>query len=1167
MNPAIRRAVALCAVGALLCPGPSLARTLPDRHLGVITVVAKPRIDACLVGNGTVGYKSPAGPLNPGSPGIDPAPVFHSGNTDLTAWGLGWSSDIDHLVELNADGSITWTPGSGTHITYYRVAGSTAPPAFTPPVNAYETFTTLSHSSGVPTVLLERDLDGTTRRFDVFESTRVLRLALLTDKNGNTVEYQRDGQGRLTRVEDVHGRFFNLVYNAAGLVSTLSDSGGRSSSYSYDAQKRRVSDTGPLGATAYQYDANNRLTKITYPNGGVKNYSYDASNRVLTEDDGAGVNALSYVYHQSSTTVTDALGRVIKYEYVTVGGLKKLAKMTDPSGGVTSYAYDANLNLTSQTDPLGRVTTYAYDAQGNVTRTDDPAGGSVLATYNSTFSLVASLTDPLARTTNMTYDAQGNLTVVSDPLAGTVNRGYDAQGHVTSSQDPLGHSTLFSYEPTNGALKTVTDPLTRTTNMTTDGLSRVTRNVDPAGKQTEYQYDAAGNLTRVTDALNHQTNYAYAPGRDSKLLETVTDANGHQTSFGYDAQGRLVATTNALNQGRSSTYDGKGNLIETRNARGQAISYEYNSRDLLTRKTTPEGQITYAYDAAGNMTDMTHYNGSRVQTAYDALNRVTQVIQTLPGGFSATIGYGYDANGNRLSMSTPWGSFSYQYDQLNRLTRITNPQGRQFSFAYDANGRRTQLDYPNGIRTTYGYDNAGQVLSIIHTRLSDQAVIAKSTYSYDAAGNRTNMTDMSGTHTYAYDDLHRLTGATHPAASSLPPVETFSYDPVGNRLADNAIVGYAYDDANRLIENSSATYTHDADGNRTSQQDRLTNATTSFSFNSENQLVGATNPKGENWTYKYDRPGRRVEKSSGPISSQKERYIYDANNLLAVLNGNNDPMEIFTMGMTIDEPISVYFPSGIERFFHIDALGSPRVVTSTANSIIEQIEYLSYGKASIRDSQNNPILTSERESNFLFTGKPIDDETGYRNNNFRTVDELTGGFTSEDPLGLRSGETNFYMYASNNPLIYTDPLGLEWQASVGVGALGGMATVWFNGSAVIGVNSSGQFFTQTTKGVSPVGTGFYFGVGGQGGISYSATPTCPGVSESTAAQFDANYGTGLESSGISLQANRSSVGFSGGFHKNVGIGAQISLGLVQATTRAWQLPFTSAPTNCACKQK
>ncbi|MDE1976420.1 MAG: RHS repeat protein, partial [Elusimicrobia bacterium] len=80
-----------------------------------------------------------------------------------------------------------------------------------------------------------------------------------------------------------------------------------------------------------------------------------------------------------------------------------------------------------------------------------------------------------------------------------------------------------------------------------------------------------------------------------------------------------------------------------------------------------------------------------------------QVQETLPSGFSAAIGYTYDADGNRTSMTTPWGTFNYTYDADNRLTSITNPQGERFALTYDADGRRTSLTYPNGVKTTYAY--------------------------------------------------------------------------------------------------------------------------------------------------------------------------------------------------------------------------------------------------------------------------------------------------------------------------------------------------------------------------------------------------------------------------------------------------------------------------------
>lgn len=973
--------------------------------------------------NGRVSVSGQNAAQPAGSPAIPVDPVFHSGSAVLTAWGLGWSSDIDHALLIGPQRMLTWLDGDANRAHFVPASASTAAPlAYDSPLSFFSTMTAVELVEGSPAAVTLREPDGTTRQFRLFESSSILRLSQLIDKNGNAVDYARDAQGRVTRVEDVHGRFFDVAYNAAGLVAGLSDSGGRSFSYAYDAAGRKTSESGPIGTTSYEYDAANRMTRIAYPNGGVKNYAYDAAGRVLTEDDGGGQNLTSYEYFASSTVVTDALGRRTLYEYVLRQGVHKPARVVDAAGGVTTYAYDAAFNLESQTDPLGRVTRYAYDSRGNVVDTQDAASGHTLAQYEPAFNQLSRLQDPLGRATLMSYDGQGNLTDIQDALGGVTRKSYDAQGHVLTSRDPLFFQTEYAYAPSNGALATVTDPLTRTTNLLTDPLSRVTRNTDPAGKVTDYQYDAAGNLTQVKDAINGLTRYTYAPGRERKLLETVTDAKGQTTTFGYDAQGRLVAVQNALGQTKTSIYDAKGNLVQTTNARGQVIAYEYDELDRLTRKTLPEGVITYAYDAAGNLTDTQHYNGSRVQTSHDALNRVTQVIQTLPGGYSATIGYGYDAAGNRTSMTTPWGSFSYQYDSLNRLTALTNPQAKTFTFQYDANGRRTKLIYPNGIETRYTYDSAGQVLSIIHERVSDGVIVAKSTYSYDAAGNRISMVDWAGTHIYGYDDLYRLTGASHPDPSGLPN-ETFTYDAVGNRLADSQIGAYTYDAANRLVENSRYTYAYDADGNRTSKQDKLTGHTTSYSFNSENQFTGLTRPDSESWTYRYDRPGRRVEKSSGTLPSQIKRFVHDSDNILAILDGDNAPIQVFTIGLDIDEPLAMRFGSGVDRFFHADALGSVRALTSIGASVVESYDYAAFGRPAVKDGSGVEIQVAQSENRVLYTARNYDEESDHQETRHRTYDGEAGAFLSEDPIGIDGG-INLYAYVKNNPVRMVDRDGL-----------------------------------------------------------------------------------------------------------------------------------------------
>ncbi|MGH7770983.1 MAG: RHS repeat-associated core domain-containing protein [Candidatus Binatia bacterium] len=138
----------------------------------------------------------------------------------------------------------------------------------------------------------------------------------------------------------------------------------------------------------------------------------------------------------------------------------------------------------------------------------------------------------------------------------------------------------------------------------------------------------------------------------------------------------------------------------------------------------------------------------------------------------------------------------YTYDDANRLTQITQ-SGATVTIGYDNADRRTIFTLPNGVLVEYGYDNASRVTGI--TYKLGETTLGNLTYEYDKAGNRTKV------------------GGTF-ARTGLPPVLT------------SAI----YDAANRLTQWDTTTLTYDNNRNLTND------GTNSYNWNARNQLASMT---------------------------------------------------------------------------------------------------------------------------------------------------------------------------------------------------------------------------------------------------------------------------------------------------------------------------------------
>lgn len=574
-----------------------------------------------------------------------------------------------------------------------------------------------------------------------------------------------------------------------------------------------------------------------------------------------------------------------------------------------------------------------------------------------------------------------------------------------------------------------------------DLQGRLVTITDPAGKITQYQYGSNDNLTEIRDALNGVTRFDYLKGplTNGNLLEKIHDAKNQTTAFGYDSHGRLTSVTNPVGQTRNHQYNEANQLIQITKPDGTAISFEYDKLGHMARKNIPGNPVTYEYDAAGNLTKAED-NGSLVRVAHDVLNRPIRVVRTnKSSGLSSQNDYEYDANGNRTKMSLQANPqplvWTYAYDNLNSLAAVTNPQGKTFGFIRDALGRRTNLQYPNGIVATYAYDDASQLTSIRHRRSSDQVVIASATYTYDNAGNRTGMMDQAGTHNYVYDDIHRLVGASHPAESNVPvAMEIFSYDAVENRMADSIRTSYVYSAANRLVEDSLYTYAHDANGNLALMTKKTGGEVTSFAYDAEDRLITIEMPDGRQIRYEYDALGLRIEReiSAGTLTTAVG-YIYDGANILATADGSNNVVSVYTNGARIDEPLGMRRSDGIEFFLHADAVGSISAHSDTNGVLSERIEYSAYGLPVFVDVRGVPTTSSfsHTGSEFAFTAREFDSETGLYFFRARYYAPLIGRFLTEDAGELQNG-TALYAYVGNNPIRRVDPMGTNWGETIGL---------------------------------------------------------------------------------------------------------------------------------------
>ncbi|MFE7573475.1 DNRLRE domain-containing protein [Streptomyces sp. NPDC057521] len=709
------------------------------------------------------------------------------------------------------------------------------------------------------------DPDGTTRDLVLSEKKYDAAGNLTSETTGNgtvTTAYEVDAAGRTTAE----------VLDPAGLA--------RRTAYTFDASGAVLTEThtGAGGSRAekvtYERDITGEATRLTVENGDedlVTTRTVDDRGLVLSETsargNAPGADAAAYTTDYGY----DALGRQTeaKAPPVTAETRDGGASTVRP---VTRTGYNAFGDPTDQQDPDGNVTHTTYDGLGRETATTlpgyTPPGGS-----------------PLVTRTSRTYDSAGRPVTETDELGGVTTYTYDQLGNLAGVTRPA---------PTEGADRPVTT-------MTNDLLGEQLSVTGPTGARSEATYDDLGR--QIT----------------STRLERTPAPGAFTTTLTYDDAGNLVATKSPTGLTEGSEYNAAGEPVSQTDTAGKKTLHTYGPTGLTTSTTTPQGRTTRAgfdlagravsasdedatgkvlstrsstYDADGNPVTVTDALHHTVRQSYDALGRLTELVEPVDADTSITTTFGYDAAGRRTRLTdgrgnTTWTTFTShgQPESIVEPSTTADPAeaDRTWTTVYDAAGRPAEERQPGGVTQKRAFDALGRVTEV--TGSGAEAATVADRYGYDAAGNLTSVSAPGGTDHYTYDDRGNLLTTSGPSGTA-----TLSYDEEGHLTGRTDAAGHAvfgYDTAGRLasaadpLTATTLTYGYDNASRLTSVGYGASGANRSFSYDALDRLTSDTlkAPGGATTAatgYGYDEASRLVsETTSGTAGDGEQDYAYD----------------------------------------------------------------------------------------------------------------------------------------------------------------------------------------------------------------------------------------------------------------------------------------------------
>ena len=531
----------------------------------------------------------------------------------------------------------------------------------------------------------------------------------------------------------------------------------------------------------------------------VVNYDYDAAADLQALPGGA--NAVQHDYSSYGTSFLAGRGNltsIMRYD------------ATDPNNSSKAVKSEVGYNITGammfQKDPLGHQSSVSYaesfsDNNNNrntfayPTTVTDPDGFSSSLQYNFDFGARTRVQGPPPAGQSqgviqtLTYDNAARLQQVTTANNNSYRRYVYGPYYVQS------YSTVNNVADDTYAIQTF------------DGAGRVIGAAsNHPGSVGTYKaqmtvYDLMGRVMKRSNPAEITAGW----------VPTGDDAAGWlYTQQTYDWKGRPLVTINPDTTSKSASYGGCGC------AGGEVVTLTDEGTTLADGSPKKRQQKIYS-DVLGRTvkTEMLNWDGpgsggtggsvySSVLNNYNARDQVTLARQ-----------FQGSAPSDPNDLSCPSGTCqqtTMTYDGHARLKTKHEPE-QQVDPNNPASTDHTTWDYKldysvekvtdaRAASTTYSYNSRHLVTAINYSAPSGITAAANVTYGYDAAGNRTSMTDGLGSKTYSYDQLSQLVSETRGFNGVGSFMLSYDYNLARQlkKITDstNMTINYAFDSTGRL---------------------------------------------------------------------------------------------------------------------------------------------------------------------------------------------------------------------------------------------------------------------------------------------------------------------------------------------------------------------------------